>query len=113
MGDCAHPEVPVGTDRNAAHAGLRRIRIVEVDTNTALYGEGHVPRAVGWTWDSQLYDTVRRDIGSREAFEWLTVGKRHQPGSADTAVLLHGDNNNRFAAWGFRRMKLYGTGTCG
>ena len=104
MGDYAHPEVLVSTDWVAAHAGDPGIRIVEVDVNTASYDEGHVPGAVGWAWDSQLCDTVRRDIVSKEAFESLMSESGISPG---TTVVLYGDNNNWFAAWAFWQMKIY------
>ena len=105
MGDYAHPEVLVSTDWVAAHAADPGVRIVEVDVNTASYNEGHVPGAVGWAWDSQLCDTVRRDIVSKEAFESLMSESGISPG---TTVVLYGDNNNWFAAWAFWQLKIYG-----
>ena len=105
MKDYAHPEVLVGTDWVAEHAADPGVRIVEVDVNTASYEEGHVPGAVGWAWDSQLCDTVRRDIVSKDAFESLMSASGISPG---TTVVLYGDNNNWFAAWAFWQMKIYG-----
>jgi thiosulfate/3-mercaptopyruvate sulfurtransferase len=81
------------------------IRIVEVDVDTKAYGEGHVPNAVGWAWDTQLCDTVRRDIIPKEKFEQLMS----RSGIADnTTIVLYGDNNNWFAAWAFWQLKVYG-----
>ena len=105
MEDYAHPEMLVSTDWAAAHAGDASVRIVEVDVDTGSYDEGHIPGAVGWAWDSQLCDTVRRDSVPREAFERLMS----QSGIAnDTTVVLYGDNNNWFAAWALWQLKIYG-----
>ena len=105
MSEYAHPEVLVSTDWVEQHAGDSGVRVVEVDVNTSSYDEGHVPGAVGWAWDSQLCDTVRRDIVPREAFEELMADSGI---GNDTTVVLYGDNNNWFAAWAFWQMKIYG-----
>ena len=105
MENYAHPEMLVSTDWVAAHADGASVRVVEVDVDTGSYDEGHIPGAVGWAWDSQLCDTVRRDIVPREAFERLMS----QSGIAnDTTVVLYGDNNNWFAAWALWQLKIYG-----
>lgn len=105
MSDYAHPEVLVSTDWVAEHGGDPGVRVVEVDVNTNAYAEGHVPGAVGWAWDSQLCDTVQRDIVPRDSFENLMsdsgIGN-------DATVVLYGDNNNWFAAWAFWQLKIYG-----
>ena len=97
--------VLVGTDWVAQHLNDAAIRIVEVDVDTTAYGKGHVPNAVGWAWDTQLCDTVRRDIIPKDAIEKLLgssgIGN-------DTTVILYGDNNNWFAAWAFWQLKVYG-----
>ena len=105
MAEYAHPEVLVSTDWVSQHAGDANVRVVEVDVNTGSYEEGHVPGAVGWSWDSQLCDTVRRDIVSRDAFEELMSSSGIGNG---TTVVLYGDNNNWFAAWAFWQMKIHG-----
>lgn len=101
----AHPEVLVSTEWVAQHGGASGVRVVEVDVDTSSYAEGHVPGAVGWAWDSQLCDPIRRDIVPKTAFEALLaesgIGNR-------STVVLYGDNNNWFAAWAFWQMKLYG-----
>ena len=97
--------VLVSTDWVAQHTHDPKVRIVEVDVDTKAYGEGHVPNAVGWAWDTQLCDTVRRDIIPKAAFERLMS----QSGIGnDTTVVLYGDNNNWFAAWALWQLKLYG-----
>lgn len=105
MSDYAHPEVLVSTDWVSQHAGDASVRVVEVDVNKGSYAEGHVPGAVGWSWDTQLCDTVLRDIVPREEFEELMSTSGIGNG---TTVVLYGDNNNWFAAWAFWQMKIYG-----
>jgi len=98
-------EVLVSTDWVAQHTNDPQVRIVEVDVDTKAYGEGHVPNALGWAWDTQLCDTLRRDIIPKAKFEQLlgTSGIDNA-----TTVVLYGDNNNWFAAWAFWQLKVYG-----
>jgi thiosulfate/3-mercaptopyruvate sulfurtransferase len=107
MGDYAHPEVLVSTDWVAKNTANPAVRIVEVDVDKTSYGEGHIQNAIGWAWDIQLCDTVRRDIIPKDQFEKLMsqsgIGK-------DTTVVLYGDNNNWFAAWAVWQLKIYGHG---
>ncbi len=105
MADYAHPEALVTTDWVEEHAGDANVRVVEVDVDTGEYDKGHVPGAVGWAWQTELCDTVRRDIMSKEAFEKLMIDSGI---SNDTTVVLYGDNNNWFAAWAFWQLKIYG-----
>ena len=101
----AQQAILVSTDWVAQHTNDTGIRIVEVDVDTKAYAEGHVPAALGWAWDTQLCDTLRRDIIPKDKFEQLMS----QSGiSNDTAVILYGDNNNWFAAWAFWQLKVYG-----
>ena len=97
--------VLVTTDWVAQHANDPSVRVVEVDVDTKAYGEGHVPNAIGWAWDTQLCDTVRRDIIPKDKFEQLLGGAGIKP---ETTVVLYGDNNNWFAAWAFWQLKVYG-----
>ncbi|MBM3776380.1 MAG: sulfurtransferase [Acidobacteria bacterium] len=105
MPDYAHPETLVTTDWVAGHASDPKVRVVEVDVDTKAYDEGHVPGAIAWAWTSQLADTVRRDILSKEQFEELMQSSGI---SNDTTVVIYGDNNNWFAAWALWQMKIYG-----
>ena len=105
MADYAHPEVLVSTDWVAEHAGDASVRVVEVDVDTAAYDEGHIPGAVGWAWNTQLCDTVRRDIIPQGDFETLMADSGI---GNDTTVILYGDNNNWFAAWALWQLKIYG-----
>ncbi len=105
MSTYAHPEVLVETDWVKANLGKPNIKIVEIDVDTKAYDAGHIPGAVGFNWQTQLQDQVRRDIISKEAFEKLVGDAGIAPG--DT-VILYGDNNNWFAAYGFWLFKIYG-----
>lgn len=101
----AHPEVLVSTDWVRQHAADPNVVVVEVDVDTTSYEEGHIPGAVGWNWQTQLCDTLQRDVISKKALEKLLgeSGIHNQ-----TSVILYGDNNNWFAAWAFWQMKMYG-----
>jgi len=105
MADYVHPELLVTTDWVASNTNNPKVRIVEVDVDTKAYSEGHVPNALGWAWNTQLCDTVQRDIIPRAQFESLM--KNSGIGN-DTTVVLYGDNNNWFAAWAFWQLKIYG-----
>ena len=105
MAAYAHPETLVNTVWVAEHGNDPKVRSVEVDVNTAAYDEGHVPGAIAWAWNTQLCDTVRRDILSQQQFEVLLSQSGITP---DTTIVLYGDNNNWFAAWAFWQAKIYG-----
>jgi thiosulfate/3-mercaptopyruvate sulfurtransferase len=105
MANYAHPETLVSTQWVSEHANEPGVRVVEVDVDAKAYDEGHVPGAVAWAWNSQLCDTVRRDILSRDQFEQLMSSSGITP---DTTVVIYGDNNNWFAAWALWQMKIYG-----
>ncbi len=101
----AQQTVLVSTDWVIQHLNDPKVRVVEVDVDTKAYNEGHAPGAIGWAWDTQLCDTVRRDIIPKDQCEQL-LG---QSGIGnDTTVVLYGDNNNWFAAWAFWQLKVYG-----
>jgi thiosulfate/3-mercaptopyruvate sulfurtransferase len=105
MTDYAHPEVLVTTDWVASHLNDPNIRLIEVDVDTSAYDQGHVPGAVGWNWQTQLQDTLRRDLADQLTFGQLAGSAGLTP---QTTVILYGDNNNWFAAWGFWQLKYYG-----
>ncbi|HTM48402.1 MAG TPA: sulfurtransferase [Bryobacteraceae bacterium] len=105
MAAYAHPETLVSTDWVAEHQNDPKVRVVEVDVDTKSYDEGHIPGAIAWAWNSQLADTIRRDILSQQQFEELMSKSGITP---DTTVVIYGDNNNWFAAWAFWQMKIYG-----
>ena len=105
MARYANPEVLVETDWVKANLGKPGIKLIEIDVDTKAYEAGHIPGAVGFNWQTQLQDPVRRDIISKEAFEKLVGDAGISP--TDTAI-LYGDNNNWFAAYGFWLFKIYG-----
>ena len=105
MAKYAHPEVLVTTDWVKENLDKPAFKLVEIDVDTKAYEAGHVPGAVGFNWQTQLQDQVRRDIIGKEAFEKLVGGGGISP--KDT-VVLYGDNNNWFAAYGFWLFRIYG-----
>jgi thiosulfate/3-mercaptopyruvate sulfurtransferase len=105
MAEYKHPEVLVTTEWAAAHANDPKVRLVEVDVDTTAYDTGHIAGAVGWNWQSQLQDNVRRDLIDKAALEQL-LGRSGI--SNDTTILLYGDNNNWFAAYALWQLKYYG-----
>lgn len=107
MADYAHPEVLVSTEWVEKHKSDPNVVVVEVDVDTNAYNEGHVPGAIGWNWQTQLCDTVQRDVISKENLEKLLAENGI---SNNSTVILYGDNNNWFAAWALWQMKMYGHG---
>jgi thiosulfate/3-mercaptopyruvate sulfurtransferase len=105
MSEYKHPEVLVTTDWVAQNLDTPGVRLVEVDVDTTAYDKGHIPGAVGWNWQTQLQDNVRRDLIEKSALENLLSESGI---SNDTSILLYGDNNNWFAAYAFWQLKYYG-----
>ena len=81
------------------------VRVVEVSVEPGLFERGHVPGAQNIVWHTDLVDTVKRDIASQEKFQALV---RKLGIDKDTTVVLYGDNNNWFAAWGAWVFSIYG-----
>jgi len=105
MADYSNPGMLVSTQWVADNVNRPTVRVVEVDVDTAAYNEGHVPGSIAWAWNTQLCDTVRRDIMPKSDFETLMKQSGISP---DNTVILYGDNNNWFAAWALWQMKIYG-----
>jgi thiosulfate/3-mercaptopyruvate sulfurtransferase len=105
MADYKHPEVLVSTEWVAKNLNAPGTRLVEVDVDTTAYDQGHIPGAVGWNWQTQLQDNIRRDLIDKAALEALLSKSGI---SNDTTVLLYGDNNNWFAAFAFWQLKYHG-----
>ena len=101
----AQPDVLVETEWVARHVQEPNTRLVEVDVDTAAYDSGHIPSAVGWNWQRDTQDNLRRDIPNQEQYEDLL--SRSGIGE-DTNVILYGDHNNWFAAYAFWLLKFYG-----
>ena len=105
MAEYKNPGVLVSTEWASQHLNDPNTRFVEVDVDTSSYEQGHIAGAVGWNWQTQLQDNVRRDLISKAALEEL-LGKSGI--TNDTTILLYGDNNNWFAAYAFWQLKYYG-----
>src|SRR3981189_155237 len=105
MSDYKHPEVLVSTDWVAQNLNSPNLRLVEVDVDTTAYDQGHIPGAVGWNWQTQLQDNIRRDLIDKSTLEKLP-----SPSGIpnNTTILLYGDNNNWFAAYALWQLKLNG-----
>ncbi len=105
MADYKHPEILVSTDWVAQHAADPEVRLVEVDVDTSSYDKGHIKNAVGWNWQTQLQDNVRRDLLGQKQFEDLCSKSGI---SNNLTVVLYGDNNNWFAAYALWQFKYFG-----
>ena len=105
MAEYAHPEVLVTTEWAADHASDPKVRLIEVDVDTTAYDQGHIAGAVGWNWQTQLQDNVRRNLLGKQEFEQLLSQSGIAP---DTTVVLYGDNNNWFAAYALWQLKYFG-----
>jgi len=73
--------------------------------NPGVFERGHIPGATNLAWHSDLVDPVRRDIASRAQLEGLL---RAAGVNGDSTVVLYGDTNNWFAAWGAWVLDVYG-----
>jgi thiosulfate/3-mercaptopyruvate sulfurtransferase len=100
-------DVLVSSDWVAEHLHDDGVVLAEVDENTDLYEEGHIPGAVKLHWRDDLQDPLERDIVDRDRFEQL-LGERGI--GNDTTVVLYGDKNNWFAAYAYWYFKIYGHG---
>jgi thiosulfate/3-mercaptopyruvate sulfurtransferase len=102
----AHPEVLVSTNWVEEHVKDKNVRVAEVDYDpTANYTLGHIPGSVLLDWKVDINNPLTRDILTKEACEQLLqkVGVGN-----DTTLILYGDFNNWFAAFGFWVFKYYG-----
>lgn len=101
----ASSDALVSTDWLADNLDREDVRVIEVSVNPGKFERGHIPGAVNFRWHTDLVDTVSRDIISRDDFEALL---RDAGISDDTEVVLYGDTNNWFAAWGAWIFDIYG-----
>ena len=98
-------DVLVSSDWVAEHLHDDGVVVAEVDENTDLYEEGHIPGAVKLHWKDDLQDPLERDIVDKHRFEQL-LGDRGI--GNDTTVVVYGDKNNWFAAYAYWYLKIYG-----
>lgn len=95
----------VSTDWLEKNLKEKDLRVIEVSVDPGQFERGHIPGAVNFQWHSDLVDPVQRDIASRENFEKLL---RNAGVNNNSTVILYGDNNNWFAAWGAWVFDVYG-----
>ena len=81
------------------------VKIIEVSTEAGLYERGHIKNAVKFNWYTDLVEVVNRDIVARARFEKLA---RAAGINKNSTVVLYGDKNNWFAAWGAWIFNTYG-----
>jgi thiosulfate/3-mercaptopyruvate sulfurtransferase len=82
-----------------------KVVVVEVSTEPGVYERGHIRNAVKITWHTDLVDTVNRDVVSAANFQKFAQAAGI---NQDSTVVLYGDKNNWFAAWGAWIFNLYG-----
>ena len=82
-----------------------KVRIIEVSTDPGVYEKGHIPNAVNFRWHTEFVDPINRDIASQAQFQQAA---RAAGINKDTKVVLYGDKNNWFAAWGVWIFRTYG-----
>lgn len=95
----------VSADWLAENLDNPAVRVIEVSVVPGVYERGHIPGAVNFVWHTDFVDTVRRDIVSGERFQELIQAAGV---NQDSTVILYGDNNNWFAAWGAWIFHVYG-----
>jgi thiosulfate/3-mercaptopyruvate sulfurtransferase len=102
----ANPDVLVSTDWVAQHLNDPKVKIVEVDVEpTKGYEVGHIKKAIGWNWQTDLNDRVMRDLIDPRTFAELCRRAGINP---DDTVIFYGDMNNWFAAWALWQFKYHG-----
>ncbi len=105
MASYARPDSLVATQWVEENLSNPKVRIVEVDVDSAAYETGHIPGAVGWNWKTDLETEVVRDIADPSGVERLLS----EAGvTDDTTIVLYGDNNNWFAAYALWLLEYYG-----
>lgn len=98
-------EVLVTSDWLEENLENPQVRVIEVSVVPGVYERGHIPGAVNFVWHTDFVDTLQRDIVQAERFQELI---RAAGVNDDSTVVLYGDNNNWFAAWGAWIFNLYG-----
>ncbi len=98
----------VTTEWLEANLGNPDLRLVEVSVEPGVFERGHIEGAQNVVWHTDLVDPVQRDIATRENFEELV---QRLGIDEDSTVVLYGDNNNWFAAWGSWVFDTYGIET--
>jgi thiosulfate/3-mercaptopyruvate sulfurtransferase len=98
-------EALVTTEWLAKNLNDPNVRVIEVSVNPGVFERGHVPGATNLVWHTDLADPVRRDIVSKDNLQKLL---REAGVNQDSTIVLYGDTNNWFAAWGAWVLDIYG-----
>ena len=94
----SNPSAVVETSWVAERLNDPAIVIAEVDEDTSLYAQSHIPGATTFDWWKDLEDDLRRDVITGEAF----ARRLGQAGIGDgTTVVFYGDKNNWFATYAY------------
>jgi thiosulfate/3-mercaptopyruvate sulfurtransferase len=101
----ANPEVLVETDWVAETYKSGDYKLIEIDVDLDAYAQNHIPGAIGFNWQTELEDTLRRDVPSKE--QWNALLSNAGISNSDTLV-LYGDNNNWFATFGYWLFVIFG-----
>jgi thiosulfate/3-mercaptopyruvate sulfurtransferase len=98
-------EFLVSTDWLEKNLNNNKLHIIEVSTDTGVYERGHIQGAVNIKWHTDLVDPIKRDIASKENLQKTlqSLGINN-----DSTIVIYGDNNNWFAAWGAWVFDVYG-----
>jgi len=87
------------------HLGDPTVRIVEAGVDATTYFQGHPPGALVLSWLDDLHDPDRRGVLCQDRLERLlgSLGI-----SAESHVVLYGDDDNTYAAYAYWVLKYYG-----
>ncbi|MGF1656885.1 MAG: sulfurtransferase [Verrucomicrobiales bacterium] len=95
----------VSTEWLAENLENPQVRVLEVSVEPGVFEQGHIPGAQNIAWHTDLVDQPNRNIVTQENFEKLASRLGLTP---ETTVVLYGDHNNWFAAWGAWIFRYYG-----
>ena len=98
-------EFLVNTDWLEKNINNPKLHIIEVSVDTGVYERGHIPGAVNIRWHTDLVDPIKRDIASKENLQKTLQALGI---NSDSTIVIYGDSNNWFAAWGAWVFDVYG-----
>lgn len=101
----AHPEILVDTQWVAEHLNAPKIHLVEVGYNLDNYNSGHIPGAVGWSWNTDFQHPICKDLPNKGGMEELLSRSGIE---IDSTILVYGTRNNGYATFAFWLLKIYG-----
>jgi thiosulfate/3-mercaptopyruvate sulfurtransferase len=95
----------VDVDWLREHLDDPTVRVVEAGVDASAYFQGHVPGALVLSWLDDLHDPDRRGVLSQDRLERLlgSLGI-----SAESHVVLYGDDDNTYSAYAYWVLKYYG-----